>query len=98
MMDEVTAIGTAWSRVGGRARVSAVMVYAALLMLQDESSPAAQISLAKIEEASGCSMRSITRSLRDLERLRAVEVDRNHASNVAHSYRHTWQERRDSRA
>jgi hypothetical protein len=93
-MDETTAIGKAWQRIGGKCRISAVMVYAALLMLLDELAPATRIPMADIETKSATSNKTVVRSLDTLKQLHVIAVEPDPDGHRPHKYKHTYTGRR----
>jgi len=97
-MEELQAIGTAYLRVAGRARVSSVMVYAALLQLLDEGAPAAAIRVSDIEEKSGCSAATVARCLKDLAALQCITIDRDPRGHAPSKFKHTYVPRQKARS
>lgn len=93
-MDEVTAIGKSWQRIGGKCRTSAVMVYAALLMLVDELAPPTRIPMADIEMKSATSNKTVVRSLDTLKQLQVITVDPDPQGHRPHKYKHTYSGRK----
>jgi hypothetical protein len=89
-MDEVTAIGLAWARIGRKCRTSVVMVYAALLMLLDELAPATRIPMAEIETKSATSNKTVVRSLEKLKQLQVITIEPDPEGHRPHKYKHTY--------